>query len=40
MLVTAREIADEADISEEMIEVDISDEFKKSVEEALGRSLV
>jgi hypothetical protein len=40
VLVTAKEIADEAGISEEMIEVDISDEFKKSVEEALGRSLV
>jgi hypothetical protein len=40
VLVTAKEIADEAEISEEMIEVDISDEFKKSVEEALGRSLV
>ena len=40
VLVTAREIADEAGISEEMIEVDISDEFKKSVDEALGRSLV
>ena len=40
VLVTAREIADGAGISEEMIEVDISDEFKKSVEEALGRSLV
>lgn len=39
VLVTAKEIADEAEISEEMIEVDISDEFKKSVEEALGRSL-
>ena len=40
VLVTAKEIADEAGISEEMIEIDISDEFKKSVEEALGRSLV
>ena len=40
VLVTAREIADGAGISEEMIEVDISDEFKKSVKEALGRSLV
>ena len=38
-LVTAKEIADAAGISEEMIEIDISDEFKKSVEEALGRSL-
>jgi hypothetical protein len=40
VLVTAKEIADEAEISEEMMEIDISDEFKKSVEEALGRSLV
>ena len=40
VLVTAKEIADEAEISEEMIEIDISDEFLKSVEEALGRSLV
>jgi hypothetical protein len=39
VLVTAKEIADEAGISEEMIAIDISDEFKKSVEEALGRSL-
>lgn len=39
VLVTAKEIADEADISEEMVAIDISDEFKKSVEEALGRSL-
>jgi hypothetical protein len=38
-LVTAKEIADEAGLSEEMIDIDISDEFKKSVEEALGRSL-
>lgn len=40
VLVTAKEIADEAEISEEMIAIDISDEFLKSVEEALGRSLV
>jgi hypothetical protein len=40
VLVTAKEIADEAEISEEMIEIDISDEFLKSVEQALGRSLV
>lgn len=38
-LVTAKEIADEAGISEEMVEIDISDEFQKSVEQALGRSL-
>jgi len=29
-----------AGISEEMVEIDISDEFLKSVEQALGRSLV
>jgi len=40
VLVTAKEIADEAGISEEMVEIDISDEFQKSVEHALGRSLV
>jgi hypothetical protein len=40
VLVTAKEIADEANIAEEIIEVDISDEFLKSVEEALGRPLV
>ena len=39
VLVTAKEIADEAEILEAMIEIDISDEFLKSVEEALGRSL-
>jgi hypothetical protein len=39
VLVTAKELADEAGISEEKIEIDISDEFLKSVEEALGRSL-
>jgi hypothetical protein len=31
--------ADVAGISEGKAEIDISDEFKKSVEEALGRSL-
>ena len=40
VLFTAKDIADEAGISEEMVEIDISDEFLKSVEEALGRSLV
>ena len=40
VLVTAKEIADEAGIAEEMIAIDISDEFLKSVEEALSRSLV
>jgi hypothetical protein len=39
VLVTAKNIADEAGISEELVEIDISDEFRKSVEEALGRSL-
>ncbi len=39
VVVTARDVADEAGISEEMVAIDISDEFKKSVEEALGRSL-
>jgi len=38
-LVTAKNFADEAEISEEMIEIDISDEFLKSLEGALGRSL-
>ena len=40
VLVTAKEIADQAGISEEMFEIDISDEFKKSVEEVLGRPIV
>jgi len=39
VLVTAKNIADEAEISEAMIEIDISDEFLKAVEGALGRSL-
>lgn len=39
VLVTAKNFADEAEISEEMIEIDISDEFLKSLEGALGRSL-
>jgi len=39
VLVSAKNFADEAEISEEMIEIDISDEFLKSVEGALGRSL-
>jgi len=39
VLVTAKNFADEAEISEAMIEIDISDEFLKSVEAALGRSL-
>ena len=40
VLVTVKEFADEAEISEELIEIDISDEFRKSVEEALGRAIV
>lgn len=39
VLVTAKNIADAAEISEAMIEIDISDEFLKAVEGALGRSL-
>ena len=39
VLVTAKKIADEAGISEGMVEIDISDEFKKTVEEVLGRPL-
>ena len=40
VLVTAKEFADEAEISEDLIEIDISDELRKSVEDALGRSVV
>jgi hypothetical protein len=39
VLVTAKEFADAAGMSEEMVNIDISDEFLKSVEQALGRSL-
>ena len=39
VLVTAKEFADGAGMSEEMVNIDISDEFLKSVEQALGRSL-
>ena len=39
VLVAVKNAADEAGISEMKVEIDISDEFKKSVEEALGRSL-
>jgi hypothetical protein len=39
VLVAVKNAADEAGISEIKIEIDISDEFKKSVEQALGRSL-
>lgn len=40
VLVAAKNFADEAGISEEMVEIDISDEFLKSIEGALGRSLI
>ena len=40
VLVTAKEFADGAEISEEFVKIDISDEFLKSVEQALGRTLV
>jgi hypothetical protein len=39
VLVAVKKAADEAGISEMKVEIDISDEFKKTVEEALGRSL-
>jgi hypothetical protein len=39
VLVTVQEAADEAGISDEKVEIDISDEFKKSVEVALGREI-
>ena len=39
VLVTAKEFSDAAGMSEEMVNIDISDEFLKSVEQALGRSL-
>ena len=37
VLATVQEKVDQAGISNEKIEIDISDEFKKSVEDALGR---
>jgi len=40
VVVIAKHFADEAGISEVMIDIDISDEFKKSVHMALGRSLI
>ncbi len=40
VVVTAKYFADEAGISEVMVDIDISDEFLKSVQEALGRSLI
>ena len=39
VLVEVKNAADAAGISEMKVEIDISDEFKKSVEQALGRSL-
>ena len=39
VLATVRQAADRAGISDEKVEIDISDEFKKSVETALGREL-
>ncbi len=36
----AKYFADETGIPEVMIDIDISDEFLKSVDEALGRSLM
>ena len=39
VLLAVKNAADEAGISEIKVEIDISDEFKKSVEEALDRSL-
>ena len=39
VLLAVKDAADSAGISEYEIEIDISDEFKKSVEQALGRAL-
>ena len=39
VLVAVKNAADDAGISEMKVEIDISDEFKKTVEHALGRSL-
>ena len=39
VLVAIKNAADEAGISKVKVEIDISDEFKKTVEQALGRSL-
>ena len=39
VLVAVKNAADDAGISEMKVEIDISDEFKKTVEQALGRSL-
>jgi hypothetical protein len=38
VLTTVQEVVDEAGISMEKVEIDISEEFKKSVEDALGRT--
>lgn len=39
VLAAAEQTADDAGIPEEKIDIDISDEFQKTIEEALGRSL-
>ncbi len=39
VLAAARQAADDAGIPEKMIEIDISDEFQKTIEAAIGRSL-
>ena len=39
VILTVKTAADQAGIAEEKVEIDISDEFKKSVEEALGRTI-
>ena len=39
VLVAVKNAADDAGISDMKVEIDISDEFKKTVEQALGRSL-
>ena len=39
VLATVQEAVDQARISNQKIEIDISDEFRKSVEDALGRSI-
>jgi hypothetical protein len=40
VVVNAKYFADEAGIPEVMMDIDISDQLLKSVEEALGRSLM
>ncbi|UCD80995.1 MAG: hypothetical protein JSW26_06080 [Desulfobacterales bacterium] len=39
VILTVKTAADQAGISQEKVEIDISEEFKKSVEAALGRSI-